>query len=245
MSLRTIYGNTHSENRWRMCNRDACVVANPVPHSDTAPVRRDAAATILNAWLIWYHNNVEPVGSPVWGWSATNLVANSNHLSGTAVDINAPKYPWGLRRMPAHLIAKVRTGLRLFEGAIFWGADWSKPDEMHYQLGWPEGDRRVEAFANRLNNGHLGIYGPAPLPAPVSAPPAAVSRPTLRHGDAGEHVRYLQDLLNRLYRSYSNLAVDGVFGPATENVVRQMQGRIGIAADGIVGPATWRAMGVK
>lgn len=165
MSFRTVYGYTHSENGWRMCNRDECVVANPLPHTNTAPIRRGDAATILNAWIIWYHNNVEPLSSPVWGWSATNDVPNSNHLSGTAVDINAPKYPWGYRTMPAHLITRVRNGLRLFEGTVFWGADWSRADEMHYQLGFREGDSRIARFAKMLNEGHLGIYG-APKPVP-------------------------------------------------------------------------------
>lgn len=161
MSFREIYGYRYSENGWRMCNRDECVVANPVPYSNTAPVRRGDAATILNAWLIWYHHNVEPITSPVWGWSATNDVANSNHLSGTALDINAPKYPWGARVMPANRIDKVTRGLRLFEGTVFWGANWQRADEMHYQLGFGEGDPRIRAFADKLNKGHLGIYGDA------------------------------------------------------------------------------------
>lgn len=174
MSFRTAYGYTHSENGWRMCNRDECVVAltDRIPHTRTAPVRRGHAATILNAWLLWYHANVEPITTPVWGWSAENDVPNSNHLSGTALDIHAPKYPWGARAMPADLIAKVEKGLALFEGTIFWGARWSKPDQMHYQLGYREGDPRIAAFAARLSVGHLGIYGspedePADEPAPA------------------------------------------------------------------------------
>lgn len=170
MSFRTAYGHTHSENGWRMVNRDACVVTNPVPFSDTAPVRAGDAATILNAWLIYYHRHVEPITSPVWGWSAANDVRNSNHLSGTAVDINAPKYPWGLLRMPAGVRAEVEKGLELFEGTIFWGRRWSKPDEMHYQLGFPEGDGRIAAFAAKLNSGHIGIYAP-----PLSSSPPSVS----------------------------------------------------------------------
>lgn len=158
MSFRNVYGYDYSENGWRMCNRDECVVANPVPYSNTAPVRRGAAATILNAWLIWYHREVEPIVSPVWGWSADNDVPNSNHLSGTALDINAPQYPWGLRTMPRERIAKVRKGLALFGGCVFWGADWTRADEMHYQIGYPEGDPRLTKLAEQLGGGYLGIY---------------------------------------------------------------------------------------
>ena len=161
MSFRTVYGYSRSENGWRMVNRDGCVVGGPsmgLPYTDTASIRHGDASTILVAWLYWYHHNVEPLTSSVWGWSATNAVANSNHLSGTALDINAPKYPFGRRVMPLERIAKVRAGLRLFEGTVFWGADWSYPDEMHYQLGYPEGDRRIASFAHKLNTGYLDIY---------------------------------------------------------------------------------------
>lgn len=166
MSFRTIYGFDWSENGWRMCNRDECVVANVLPFTNTAPIRKGVAATILNAWTLWYHRNVEAISSPVWGWSATNDVASSNHLSGTALDFNAPKYPWGLRTMPASRIAKIREGLRLFEGTVFWGADWGRADEMHYQIGFREGDARLTNFAAKLDNGHLGIYAADPAPAP-------------------------------------------------------------------------------
>lgn len=165
MTFRTAYGYTRSENGWRMVNRDSCVVGGPsmgLPHTNTAPIRAGDASTILVAWLCWYHAHVEPLRSPVWGWSATNDVPNSNHLSGTAIDVNAPQYPWGARTMPAARKTLVRKGLALFEGTVFWGADWDRADEMHYQIGYPEGDRRLGAFAAKLNAGHLGIYKTTP-----------------------------------------------------------------------------------
>ncbi|MBF6138122.1 M15 family metallopeptidase [Nocardia otitidiscaviarum] len=179
MGFRTVYGNTHSENGWRMVDRDMCVVALPalgIPFTDTAPLRGGDAATILGAWLIWYHRTVEPLSSPVWGWSPTNDVPDSNHLSGTAVDINAPKYPWQRYTMSPHLITRVRRGLELFEGTVFWGRDWSRPDEMHYQLGYPEGDRRIHAFAERLNDGYLGIYATTPQETDMALTPHQASQ---------------------------------------------------------------------
>lgn len=178
MSFRTAYGNTYSENGWRMCNRDECDTVR-IPQLylvDTAPLRKGTPLTILGAWLYWYDRNVEEITSPVWGWSDTNDVANSNHLAGTAVDVNAPKYPWGARTMPAARIAKVREGLKLFEGTVYWGADWNRADEMHYQMAWPEGDTRNDTFAAKLRAGHLGIYrSTPPTPAPP-APPAPVAK---------------------------------------------------------------------
>lgn len=168
MSFRTAYGRTHSENGWRMCNRDECVIP-PVPLEfiDTAPIRRGDAAIVLGAWMVWYDRNVEEIVSPVWGWSRDNDVPSSNHLSGTAIDLNAPKYPWGKRVMPKHLIDRVREGLLLFEGSVFWGADWARADEMHYQIGRLEEDPLLAHFAARLRAGHLGIYGPDPAAVPV------------------------------------------------------------------------------
>lgn len=176
MSFRTVNGNTHTEDGWRCCNRDECDIVR-IPELylvDTAPLRKGAPLTILGAWLYWYDRNVEEITSPVWGWSATNDVLGtpgrndgSNHLSGTAVDVMAPKYPWQRYTMDAATQAKVRKGLALFEGSVFWGRDWSRPDEMHYQMAWPEGDKRNDAFADKLRAGYLGIYAPAQPPAPA------------------------------------------------------------------------------
>lgn len=179
MSFRNAYGYTTSEAGWRMCNRDECdLVRIPgLTLVDTAPLRKGASLTILGAWLYWYDRNVEEITSPVWGWSATNDVPNSNHLAGVAVDINAPRYPWGARTMPAARIAKVRDGLRLFGGSVFWGADWGRADEMHYQMAWREGDPRNDTFAAKLRDGYLGIYktAPPPPPTPEKGPLMALS----------------------------------------------------------------------
>ena len=48
MTFRTVYGNTYSENGWRMCNRDECDITR-IPNLflvDTAPLRKGAALTI-------------------------------------------------------------------------------------------------------------------------------------------------------------------------------------------------------
>lgn len=188
MSFRTVNGSTHTEDGWRCCNSDECDIVR-IPGlflTETAPLRRGAPLVILGAWLYWYDRNVEEITSSVWGWSETNDVlgawgANmgSNHLSGTAVDVNAPKYPWGSYTMPADRIAKVQQGLQLFGGAVFWGRVWDKPDEMHYQMAWPEGDPRNDEFAQKLLDGYLGIYKPEPASeggttSPAGQEPASV-----------------------------------------------------------------------
>ena len=49
--------------------------------------------------------------------------------------------------------------------------------------------------------------------------------------------------LQHLLRAHGkNVAVDGIFGPATEGAVSAFQRSRGLAADGIVGPHTWSAL---
>ena len=69
-------------------------------------------------------------------------------------------------------------------------------------------------------------------------------RPVLKRGSRSRVVGDLQRFLNRVYPLYASLVVDGVFGPATETVVREFQRRAGVTVDGVVGPQTWRALGL-
>lgn len=163
MTFRRVYGYDWSENGWRMCNSDETVVVTVAGMG--LRVRSGYAAIVLEAWLRWYHENVDRIDEykPLddWGWSATNDVYTSNHLSGTAVDINATEYPWGTRTMSAARKAKIREGLKLFEGTIFWGADWDRADEMHFQLnsgtnsGTGASAKLIDFCKRRIRNGRL------------------------------------------------------------------------------------------
>lgn len=168
-----------TENGWPMVNANKTVSVQVVPAAKAVPLLRGDVATILNAWIILYNREVEPIRSQVWGWSADNDVWNSNHMSGTAIDIHAPWYPWGARKMPARIKEKVRALLKKFEGVIYWGADWSRPDEMHYQIGLPPANPRVRALAEKLNNGYLAAYKTTPAPAPVKDKPVTRSKEDL------------------------------------------------------------------
>lgn len=147
-----------TENGWPMVNANKCVSVEVVAAAKKVPLLRGDVATILNAWIILYNREVEPIKSQVWGWSPDNDVANSNHMSGTAIDINAPFYPWGKRVMNEATKSKVRSLLAKFNGVVFWGADWARADEMHYQIGLSPNDSRVRALAEKLNNGYLNAY---------------------------------------------------------------------------------------
>lgn len=87
--------------------------------------------------------------------------------------------------------------------------------------------------------------------SPASPPPTATSTPAagilLRQGSTGPHVRALQAGLLQIFPKYAGPiaahgGADGIFGPATEAVVRQFQTNAHIAVDGIVGPQTIAAL---
>jgi len=60
--------------------------------------------------------------------------------------------------------------------------------------------------------------------------------PTLHRPHAGHPVRSLQCLL----RAHAHgIAVDGTFGPATEQAVRSFQASSHLTVDGYAGPQTW------
>jgi len=75
----------------------------------------------------------------------------------------------------------------------------------------------------------------------------------IAYGSTGSLVAALQSELNADYakkvfrnKSYNfhlPLAVDGIFGPKTENAVKDFQTAKKIEVDGIVGPQTWHALG--
>ena len=60
---------------------------------------------------------------------------------------------------------------------------------------------------------------------------------TLKKLDKGDEVIQLQKLLG--------IKADGMFGPITEECVKQFQRTHNLDVDGIVGPKTWAALGVK
>ncbi|WP_052947657.1 peptidoglycan-binding domain-containing protein [Aneurinibacillus tyrosinisolvens] len=64
--------------------------------------------------------------------------------------------------------------------------------------------------------------------------------PILRKGDRGEAVKQLQE--NLAAAGFSPGAIDGIFGNATENAVKQFQQDHQLVADGIVGQKTWSAL---
>ncbi|MGL5851530.1 MAG: peptidoglycan-binding protein [Phycicoccus sp.] len=151
----------------------------------------------------------------------------SNHASGTAIDVNAPRHPLGSSNtFTSAQQARIRAILAECDGVIRWGGDYTRrKDDMHFEINVRPGDARLPALARRV--GGSGGGG-------TPTPPSGWS--TVRRGDSGFRVVAVQHLLRHRGQS---VAADGVFGAATADRVSAFQRSTGLAADGIVGERTW------
>lgn len=79
---------------------------------------------------------------------------------------------------------------------------------------------------------------PHPTPSPPPAPKGiTVQLLQLQEGNTGNPVRALQTLLNGAI--HAGLVVDGVYGPQTQQAVRNYQSTQRLGVDGIAGVHTW------
>ena len=57
----------------------------------------------------------------------------SNHSSGTAIDLNATKHPLGkVGTFDAAKVPMIRALAKKY--GLTWGGDWTKKDEMHFEI---------------------------------------------------------------------------------------------------------------
>lgn len=101
--------------------------------------------------------------------------------------------------------------------------------------------KSVARSSERIYGYGRPAYTGAPAPAPekpTSAPKwpgRYITQPPMM---SGSDVRTWQ---TRMRARGWDLAADGVYGPASEDVCRAFQKEKGLEVDGIVGPATWKA----
>ena len=76
----------------------------------------------------------------------------------------------------------------------------------------------------------------------ISGIPASWPGYNLEKGSTGEKVRLLQEEINGIHKGYPaipEVAVDGIYGPATQAAVKKIQSVFGLPATGIVDYPTW------
>ncbi|GAA1976612.1 hypothetical protein GCM10009817_16120 [Terrabacter lapilli] len=227
-----------SQNGWPAGSSSAVPLSPLAVGAATFPagVRRGDVHVVLGYVARRFDREVEAlVKGWCWGHSYRAISGSttlSNHSSGTAIDLNAPRHPLGRSgTFTATQRSHIRSILDACNGVVRWGGDYSgRKDEMHFEINVRPGDARLAALAKRLGGGGGG--GGTPAPAPVTWT-------TVRRGATGFRVRAVQHLLRRHGLS---LTVDGSFGPTTQSRVVSFQRSEDLVADGIVGPRTWSAL---
>jgi len=224
-----------TENGWPQCSRDECeTVSVPGTNNVRLVVHAGDAATVLGAWAAWFHRNIRSIEPPDghqnwWYWDPVHSVWNSNHLSGTAIDLCADELNQYRYDMPQDQVSKVQQGLSLFEANIYWGRDWGAgdQDEMHFQCGYDTWNNpRFAQFAQRLRDGYLSIFGPPdplvfPLPlgyyyGPLEGPDNCIS------GDYETDSQAAKDGLGR-WQEKLHLPVTKRWDEATAKAATELQ----------------------
>lgn len=112
--------------------------------------------------LLWvanqFHQRVEPLEWPgVWGYAERLIRGSSatlsNHASGTAIDMNAPRHPLGVvGTFSTAQVRAIHDIVAFTNGAIRWGGDYiGRRDEMHFEVN--AGAAVVKAAADRIRGG--------------------------------------------------------------------------------------------
>src|SRR5690606_36525176 len=120
-------------------------------------------------------------------------------------------------------------------GALVWAAQCLL-EEQAYDVGTPDGEfgaqteAAVRAFQAAVSLEESGTVDSHTWTALLSAG----STPTLQQGSSGEAVRRLQRALTAALGR--TVGIDGLFGPQTDQAVRDYQDTRGLDVDGIVGP---------
>lgn len=158
-----------SQNRWPANDRGV-IAQYSLPGGKVALRAGDVSVVLLRV-ATRFHAEVEPLVWPgVWGY-AERLVRGSttdlsNHASGTAIDLNAPAHPLGVRgTFSATQVRAIHAIVADTGGVVRWGGDYSgRVDEMHFEIN--AGPAQVKALADKIRN-----------PPPAPAPPASRTRP--------------------------------------------------------------------
>lgn len=149
---RVVYGNSFSENGWPMVNSEECTWVTVPGTSVSLQIQNGQPLAILRAFAADFNAYVEPLRDPDSAcWTPTNSVSTSNHLSGTAMDLNWESHPFQVANagFSAAQIATIKEIQAFYEGTVFWGNDWSDPkDAMHFQLASLANGGQINTYQN-------------------------------------------------------------------------------------------------
>ncbi|MEV7186129.1 M15 family metallopeptidase [Kitasatospora sp. NPDC093102] len=148
-----------SANGWEMENvvdDHGSVWTQPIAGSGvTVALRTGDVATVLTHVIRRFNYEIAMLGpDEVIGYREPGSFPTrheSNHASGTAVDIRPDWYPLGATDgYFAHQLEVLRDILADCEGVVRWGGDLKPVDQGHFQIDVPPGDQRLKAVADKI-----------------------------------------------------------------------------------------------
>lgn len=156
-----------SQNGWSANDRSV-IGSYALPGGRIALRAGDVSVVLL--WVAnRFHKRVERLEWPGnWGYAERNIRGSSttlsNHASGTAIDLNAPRHPLGVRgTFSASQVRAIHDIVASTGGAVRWGGDYrGRVDEMHFEIN--AGAAAVKAAADRFRG---AIQPPPPTPRPT------------------------------------------------------------------------------
>lgn len=131
-----------SENGWPLIEPNQ-LDTSPIPEVGIVPVPgllRGDVAWLLKWVALQFNNRVAGLYTPgCWGWNRPTPIPGtnvySNHCSGTAIDLDAPSFPWTVDAMTSAQKAACRDIVAQTEGVVVWGGEFTtKLDQMHFEI---------------------------------------------------------------------------------------------------------------
>lgn len=131
-------------------------------------VRRGDVATVLGYVARRFHAEVEKLMDPgCWGYYVRpirgTLDTYSNHSSGTAIDLNAPRHALGdVGTFTPTQVRAIEAILDDCDGVVRWGGHYSeRKDEMHFEV--VKGPAAVSVLAGKIREEEGDDMTPAEL----------------------------------------------------------------------------------
>ena len=132
-----------SSNGWPASNdrNEIDVKSYEVPGTKVKLACAEGAAPLLIGFACEFHKLIEPIDEGTlddWGYAFRMVRGStdklSNHSSGTAIDLNAPKHPLGkVGTFPSEKVPMLRALAKKY--GLKWGGDYvNRKDEQHFEI---------------------------------------------------------------------------------------------------------------
>lgn len=133
-------------------------------------IRTGQPLQIMRAFAADFNAYVEPLRDRDSAcYTATNSVPTSNHLNGTAMDLNWDSHPFHAKgTFSAAQMKTIRELLDFYEDTIYWGGDWNSPiDEMHWQMGYNSynNPNTANVIARKIRSDGFSTFRRGPIPS--------------------------------------------------------------------------------